>query len=183
MRFQNKYRIESARCPSWDYRRKGYYFVTICTDKRRPLFGVIMKGEMRLTIFGQIARNAWIETCNKRDNLKLDEFVVMPDHFHAIVAIIYNKTEHARDVARYVSCSNCTSPSNREHPMPIPPRPGSLSAIIRAFKSAVTKRIHEITRDDRVIWQTRFHDYIVRNRIQLRRIRRYIRDNPKRCHK
>ncbi|PSQ84773.1 MAG: hypothetical protein BRD42_11075 [Bacteroidetes bacterium QS_3_64_15] len=61
------------------------------------------------------------------------------------------------------------------------PEPSTLSTVIGAFKSAVTRRINEKRETPgETVWQSSFHDHIVRNRNQLRRIRHYIRTNPRR---
>jgi REP element-mobilizing transposase RayT len=58
-------------------------------------------------------------------------------------------------------------------------RAGTLSTIMGCFKSAVTRRINEKRNNPgATVWQSSFHDHIVRNREELHRIRRYIRTNP-----
>ena len=63
------------------------------------------------------------------------------------------------------------------------PVPGSLPTVVRAFKSAVTRRINQI-RDTPggTVWQRGYHEHVVRNEHDLERIRRYIRENPARWH-
>ncbi|UCH65710.1 MAG: transposase, partial [Ignavibacterium sp.] len=56
---------------------------------------------------------------------------------------------------------------------------GSLSSIIRSFKSASSKRINEINGTiGTKVWQSRFYDHIIRNDNDLHRIRTYIQNNP-----
>jgi putative transposase len=62
MLYHNKYRIESTRCPKWDYSSPGYYFITIMTHDRGHLFGEIAAGEMHLNEFGKIANEEWRKT-------------------------------------------------------------------------------------------------------------------------
>lgn len=40
-KFQNKYRIPSARLQNWNYGWNAWYFVTICTQNRKHFFGNI----------------------------------------------------------------------------------------------------------------------------------------------
>ena len=54
-KFQNKYRIPSARAPFWDYGWNASYFVTICTHNHICYFGDIVEGEMILSDIGEIA--------------------------------------------------------------------------------------------------------------------------------
>jgi putative transposase len=52
MLYEKKYRIESARLQGWDYRSRGWYFVTICTHHRQPIFGQIAGNQIRSTALG-----------------------------------------------------------------------------------------------------------------------------------
>ena len=84
--FQNNYRIKSARHPNWDYRLKSYYFITICTKNRINYFGEIIDHKIHLSKIGQIVKFEWLKT-GERNNVILDEWVIMPDHFHCIVQL------------------------------------------------------------------------------------------------
>ncbi|MFH0776659.1 MAG: transposase [Patescibacteria group bacterium] len=194
--FQDKYRIKSSRLSGFDYSQDGYYFVTICTQNRENLFGKFRAGKMVLNELGKIVTVEWNQTAKIRHNVKLDAFVVMPNHLHGIVVIDNwndgkNVETHCnaflrndmrsekimgtnvdRDVARNVSTSMAENFSK------ISPKSGSLAAIIRGFKSATTKRIHQIHPAADRIWQTRFHDHIIRGENELNRIREYIWQNP-----
>jgi REP element-mobilizing transposase RayT len=75
----------SIRLPDYDYSQQGLYFVTICVQDRECLFGKIDESEMILNEIGKIVRNEWLKTAELRPNVKLHEFVVMPNHFHAIL--------------------------------------------------------------------------------------------------
>ncbi len=118
-KFQNKYRIASARLPRWNYGHQAAYFVTICTKNRRHWFGAIRGGTMHLSEIGKIAEQEWVKTPGIRPdmNLELGEFVVMPNHFHAIVIIGENtyNTQPRRDATHRVST-----------PTPIPPPPSRI---------------------------------------------------------
>ena len=78
-KFQNKYRIASARLPRWNYGHQAACFVTICTKNRRHWFGAIRGGTMHLSEIGKIAEQEWVKTPGIRPdmNLELGEFVVM----------------------------------------------------------------------------------------------------------
>src|SRR3989339_955558 len=77
----------SIRLPGFDYSEYGYYFVTICTYNREPLFGEIINGKIKLNDAGRIVFDEWNNTANIRKNVELDIFTVMPNHFHAIIKI------------------------------------------------------------------------------------------------
>lgn len=64
-KYRQKYRIPSARLPQWDYRNAGAYFITICTENRKPFFGHIAHGRMHLSPTGAIADVLWHEIKNK----------------------------------------------------------------------------------------------------------------------
>ena len=79
----------SYRLRHWDYGSNAPYFITICTQNRKHFFGEISNGKMHLSDIGKIVENEWIKTPNIRPEMQLElgEFVVMPNHFHAILII------------------------------------------------------------------------------------------------
>ena len=81
------YNRRSIRLKGYDYSSDGYYFITICTYQKQQIFGTIKNGIMHLNDYGKIAHNEWIESDQIRHELKLDEFIIMPDHMHGIVII------------------------------------------------------------------------------------------------
>jgi REP element-mobilizing transposase RayT len=177
--FRNKYRIGSKRCRGYDYSNSGNYFVTICTGNRIPYFGKIENGEMILSELGFCLKNEWIKTPSLRPemNISLDEFIIMPDHFHAIINIgnnRYNNMPYNCTHAMHgVSDKNDKFNFRNE----FMPQSNNLSSIMRGVKSAVTiyARKHNIDFQ----WQPRFHDHIIRTNSELFRIRKYIIENPK----
>ena len=81
----------SIRLKGYDYSQPGSYFVTICTEKRKHLFGNIVKGKMLLNNFGQIVEKNCVITENHFKDIKIDVHITMPNHFHVIIQIIrYN---------------------------------------------------------------------------------------------
>ena len=77
----------SIRLPAYDYAQAGAYFVTIVTNVRACLFGEILDGEMRLSKAGEIVAQEWQRSAEIREEIKLDEWVVMPNHIHGIIFI------------------------------------------------------------------------------------------------
>lgn len=100
-KFQNKYRIPSARHPNWDYRWNAAYFITICTKNREPYFGKISGGKMQLSNIGVIADLLWHTIKNHSKHVEMGEFVIMPNHIHGILIInnpsILFKNENEND--------------------------------------------------------------------------------------
>jgi len=96
-KFQNKYRIPSARLQTWDYANNGAYFITICTQNRHHFFGTIQNQEMQLSEIGKLAVQFWMEIPNHFPFIELGNFVVMPNHVHGI--LIINHSVETRFIA------------------------------------------------------------------------------------
>ena len=166
----------SIRLQNYDYSTAGAYFVTICTFERECLLGDVVDGEMRLNDAGQIVREEWLRTAELRKNVILDEFVVMPNHFHAIIHIHDNVGAHCMrpgpneraDIKR----AHVGAPLRRR-------KSGSIGSIIAGFKSAVTKRINQL-RDNpgAPVWQRNYYERVIRDDRELQSIQQYIVDNP-----
>ncbi|OGG89554.1 hypothetical protein A3C68_01210 [Candidatus Kuenenbacteria bacterium RIFCSPHIGHO2_02_FULL_42_29] len=164
----------SIRLPGFDYSEYGYYFVTICTYNREPLFGEIINGKIKLNDAGRIVFDEWNNTANIRKNVELDIFTVMPNHFHAIIKInrpvgAYGHTPistNANEDRAYIN-TPLQSPKN------------NLGAIIRGFKSATTTKINLLLNSPGVpVWQRNYYEHIVREEDELNNIRQYILENP-----
>src|SRR5476651_1516275 len=78
----------SIRLREYDYSAAGAYFVTICAQGRECLFGDVVDGAMRLNAAGEIVRAAWNVLPERSPDIMMDEFVIMPNHFHGIICIV-----------------------------------------------------------------------------------------------
>jgi len=145
--FKNRYRIPSARLPSWNYGSEGMYFITICTQSREPFFGSIHWQFMCLSDVGCAATEEWLKTPSLRPdmNLRLAEFVVMPNHFHAILGIGENEYNRGNDPRRDAmhGVSSYDDDNNRDAKHRVStqgfgPQSKNLASIVRGYKSAVT---------------------------------------------
>jgi len=169
----------SIRLRGYDYSRPGAYFVTLCTQNRECLFGNVTGGVMHLNELGKIIQSEWFRTKEIRNEIKLDAFVVMPNHLHGVVVIGENETEKSNDSGRFVVGATGRSPLRTEPTKP-GPRSRSLGAFIAGFKSITTKRIHTIPGMEFFrVWQRNYYERIVRDDNELNRIRWYIINNPK----
>ena len=56
---------------------------------------------MFLNKFGAIVKDEWLKTTQLRKNVKLDEYIIMPNHFHGV--IILEDINNQKDTARRVS--------------------------------------------------------------------------------
>ena len=194
-RFLNKYRIPSARAAWWDYRKNGIYYVTICTKDRKHYFGEIAPIQtlhatsvMVFSDIGKIAHQFWLDIPSHFPFAILDKFVIMPNHVHGIIVINHDLTPVDREtLVVYVDPLHATDlhkPEQPEQPeqhknhkmSKISPKTGSLSSVIRSFKSAVTNWCNKNKFEFE--WQSRFYDRIIRNDDELWRIRKYIKNNP-----
>lgn len=178
-RYQNKYRIASARVP-WHAYDGGVYFVTICTAGKQHYLGEIVDASepyMQLSAMGEQADVCWRAIPEHFPHVELGDFVVMPNHVHGIVIIHGDDAfgvhpsggtqplEETQNFASLPACANRFAPQSR-----------NLASVIRGFKVGVTRyaREHRLPFG----WQPRFYDHIVRNQNELNRIAQYIADNP-----
>lgn len=162
----------SIRLKDYDYSRAGAYFLTICSWNRECLFGDIADGEMRLNEFGKVVKRQWVQTGVVRTNVELDEFQIMPNHFHGI--IILNDNVGATPRVAQESAIHRIAPTKD-----IPgARSGSIGAIIGQFKSIATKRINAIRNTPCFpVWQRNYYEHIIRTNNEMNRIREYIINN------
>ena len=179
-KFKNKYRIPSARAAWWNYANNGFYFITICTAGREYLFGYIQNNEMVLSEIGNIVQQEWEKSFEIRTELFCDAFVIMPNHIHGIVQIDKNEPDpvetHGR--ASLLQQQSKLQPQSKKHGIAYRP-PKSISSFAAGFKSSATKRINEYRNTPQLpVWQSRFHDHIIRNQDEYNRIKQYIETNP-----
>jgi REP element-mobilizing transposase RayT len=167
---ENKFykRKLAPRLKDFDYSSDGAYFVTICTKDRENFFGIIRNDKTFLNQCGEIIRQKWLWLTQQYPYVRLDEFVVMPNHFHGI--LIIDSFSHGRDRSRPVSTN--------ERPTSIKPNKiKPLPELIGAFKTTSSKQMHKSIRSD-FQWQRSFYDHIIRDEDELNRIRDYIKLNP-----
>jgi REP element-mobilizing transposase RayT len=154
---------KNIRLKEYDYSQPGEYFVTICTKDREHRFGRIVKGRMSMNDHGTVVESCWKEIPKHYQNIGLDEFTVMPDHFHGIVMILEKSIVGAT------------------HASPQQGKRNRLGDVVGSFKSAATKRMNETSGTPGVsVWQRGYYDHIIRDEQSLDRIRDYIIDNPRR---
>jgi len=170
-KYAGKYRNESTRMPSWDYAGKGLYFITFITEGREECFGEIDENnEIVLSYLGIIANDEWYKSFEIRKELLLHEYILMPNHLHAIVEL--------------------TTPSQKSKmPLEFKRKPKSLSSFIAGYKTATTNRIDDyidlhnldtpkFNRENK-LWHRNYHDHIIRNKEEYYRIKQYIKNNPR----
>jgi putative transposase len=146
---KNKAECENKlRLPEFDYSQAGAYFVTICADERRSLFGKVHGSQVSESDIGNIVSRCWEELPLVYSFIALDAWVLMPNHFHGIL---------------WIGNENSAKKS--------------LSRIIAGFKSIVTSKVKREMCVSK-IWQPNFYEHVIRSEKELLNIREYIANNP-----
>lgn len=167
----------SIRLKGYDYTLAGAYFITIVTHERGCLFGEIANGEMTQNKFGLVAQQMWDKLPARFRNVELGAFIVMPNHIHGIILLDGTCRGIAEGATDSVDQSTRYAPTpQRQFGKMIP---GSIPAIVRAYKSSVAYRIN-LMRGLRnaSVWQRNYYEHIIRNADEAERIEHYIISNP-----
>ena len=136
--------------------RNGWFFVTCQVAHNKSIFGAIVGERCELNDLGRRVEEYWRAMPSKYPELELDEFVLMPNHFHAIVRVHYR-------------------PANKEQ---------HLGFLIGRFKGGTgfiygkLRRLVEVEDIGEHLWQQDYWDKIITNESQLAAYRKYIRENP-----
>lgn len=165
------------RLPGYDYSSPGNYFITINTKDKIEFFGEIVDGEMVLNETGKIIKEEWLKLKN-RFPIELDEFVIMPNHFHGIVFLrgenFVGECLRGRNLINQIPTMFKSKINNN----PMETKDVTLGYVIRYFKGKVSFVIHRSNPRLNFKWQSRFYDRVVRTEKELSKIRKYIRENP-----
>ena len=169
----NIHHRKSIRLKGYDYSKEGLYYITICTEDRKCLFGKIVpvgvenfqprRKEMILNDAGKIANECWLMIPEHFPDVFLHEHIVMPNHIHGIIEL----TKSPVGVQNF-------EPRRNEYQKIIP---RSIGSIVRGFKIGVTKWFRNNT-DIVKVWQRDYYEHIIRNKHSYGRITDYIIENP-----
>jgi putative transposase len=184
-KFKNKYRISSTRLKNWDYAYNGAYFITICTRNKEHFFGEIVcfdgENEINLNEIGRLANQFWEEIPKHFPFVELGNYQVMPNHVHGILIInksnVVSETLPSDVETLHCNVSTQNGIKKNQQMSKISPKSGTISTIIRSYKSVVTKNAHYIHANFE--WQERFFDNIIWDSISFDRIQNYIENNVK----
>ena len=176
-------RRRSIRLRGYDYTRAGAYFITICTQNRECMFGEIADRKMVLNPAGNMIQTVWDEIPFHYAGIDIDAFTVMPNHIHGIIVI-------TRSVAvPTVGAGPRACPDNGQ-PRGVAPTETagtaglSLGDMVHRFKTMTTKRYADGVKQSgwqsfpRKLWQRNYWEHIIRDEMELNRIREYIHTNP-----
>ena len=174
----NKHHRRSIRLPGYDCSQSGAYFITICAYRRQCLFGDVVDGRMVLNQYGKIIVDTYQWLCQRYPYLHTDEWIVMPNHFHAIMVII-DKPRTNRDRSRRGGSRTAPTINKQYNADTIDKKRKPLGRLIGAFETVSTKKIN-ILRDSpgTPIWQRNYYEHIIRNPDAMDKIRQYIVNNP-----
>ena len=154
------------RLKEYDYSQAGGYFITICTHNREYLFGQVVNYQMMLNKTGETVKQWWLKLEDKFINVKLDNYVVMPNHIHGIIVVI------EKDKVGAIHELPLQSGMMLRRQMLIPKTVGY-------FKMNSAKYINRL-RDAMgyPLWQRNYYEHVIRNENELDRITEYIQNNP-----
>ncbi len=182
----------SIRLKGYDYTQKGLYFVTICCQNRKHFYGNIENGIMILNDAGKMIEKWYYELENKFPNIKCQEMVVMPNHFHCIIENVGTVGTDLRICPNSKSITGEHVPITGEH-VPITgehvPITGEhvgspLHRMVQWFKTMSTNeyirgvKTKNWKRFDGKLWQRNYWEHIIRNEKSYHKISDYIKNNP-----
>lgn len=195
----------SIRLKGYDYAQAGLYFVTICCQHRTCFFGEIMNGEMILNAAGKMIEKWYDELENKFPDIKCQEMIVMPNHFHCIIENIgsvqvgadlrvrpntHNQPNNILGEPNNIlgEPNNILDKSNPilgEHNPIMGEHIGSpLHRVVQWFKTMTTNeyirnvKSNNWQRFDGKLWQRNYWEHIIRNEKSYHTISEYIKKNP-----
>ncbi|MEK6614936.1 MAG: transposase [Bacteroidota bacterium] len=184
----NIHHRRSIRLKGYDYSQAGLYFITICVQDRKHLFGKIENKKMILNDFGIIAYQQWQKLSEHFPNFELDVFQIMPNHIHGIVAL----TESVGATLAVTPNDNPVTPNDnpvadetRATARVAPTKSKTVGNIVGTYKSLVAngcleqfklKNPNEIMGK---LWQRNYHEHIIRDEQSYQHISDYIINNPK----
>jgi len=219
-----KHHRKSIRLKGYDYSQAGLYFITICVQDRECLFGKIVgaplvvdpndvntqnnhaqneKGqpqgikrtaEMILNDAGKMVENEWLKIPHRFTNVHLHEYVVMPNHFHAIMEIVGATLVVAQNVVaqnvvdQNIVAQNKMADNENENGQPqgiAPTKPKTVGDMVGAFQSIVTVEYIRGVKQlgwqpfNGKLWQRNYWENIIRDEQSYQRISAYIINNPK----
>jgi putative transposase len=154
----------SVRLRGWDYARPGSYFITVCVEGKEHRFGEVVEGETIPSAVGKMVDLVWKQVPRRFKGVVLDDHVIMPNHFHAIVRITGTEPHGGADQDTHVG---------------VP-----LHRIVQWFKTRTTNEYIRGVRESNWVpfrerlWQRNYYEHIIRNARDLGLIRGYVATNP-----
>ena len=183
----------TIRRQGYDYSSAGLYFVTVCTHEHEHLFGGITDNVMQLSDAGRVVETIWTGLPERFPMVTLDEFVVMPNHFHGIILLSDRRGEPCVRPDDHVGgrgepCVRTNDQGDHKEgdhkDRPYGTSVNSLGRVMQAFKSITTVAYvagveqHGWPPFPGRLWQRNYYERIIRDERELNNIREYIVNNP-----
>ncbi|MCF6775147.1 hypothetical protein L3V83_01045 [Thiotrichales bacterium 19X7-9] len=187
----------SIRLKGYDYSSKGFYFVTICTQNRQHFFGKIINEKLYLNDAGKMISHIWQQIPEIHNHINLHDYIIMPNHFHAIIEISVRAesiSAHSESISipsKHITTSNRANmefaPTNLSNNIKSAPtgKISGLPQIIQTFKRYTTIEYMKGVKSknwqpfDKKLWQRNYYEHIIRNQPAYLNISNYIKNNPK----
>jgi REP element-mobilizing transposase RayT len=168
-------RRKHPRLKGYDYSSAGYYFITICTFARQPIFACTSVGAIQespeanqpfilyQSSAGDIVERVLLEIPNRYPSVKIDKYVIMPNHIH-LIAVVSEEERTVREPSLHVG------------------KRSLISKMVGYLKMNVSKEVR--TKDSNLVhvWQKSYHDRIIRSEVEYQRIWQYIDENMLKWH-
>ncbi len=154
--------------------------MTVCTKHKENLFGTIRRNILVFNKAGSMIQSVWDKLPDHFGYIKLDQFIIMPNHIHGIIFLVGAPLVGALS-SNTAQDNNKVKPDNtRAGTRPAP----TLGNVVGIFKSISTHQYalnvhsHNWPPFPGKLWQRNYYEHIIRNEDELNQIREYIRHNP-----
>jgi len=196
-KFADKFKLKSSRLNNWDYSTPGYYFITICTLNHNNFFGKIIDNKIIYSKRGEIAKSELSKTFEIRKNIKLQEWIIMPNHLHILMEIKYQidniiETHTVRLYNEKINSSilqaqdmnniqNKNTDNNKRDAYNASLQKINIKSnqiipkVMKLFKASVKSKCNH--QNLWFSWQPRFHDQIIKDGKELLIVKEYIKNN------
>ena len=140
------------RLEDYDYSQNVAYFVTICTQDRKPVLGTIVGDGFPVpNQIGEIAEEYIRRISEKYSEVTVDRYVIMPDHIHILLRI-----------------------DGTGNPSP------TMGNVVGWYKYQVTKQVNLLRNmPGEKLFQRSYYDHVIRNQQDYDEIWQYIENKPR----
>jgi len=172
---------KSIRVKGYDYSQPGGYDVTVCIHAHKCVFGNVKNCEMVLNDAGRMIEKWWQKIPDKYNTVEIDEYRVMPNHFHGIIKFVGADAcarPNALNNERYNNDAYTDEKGQARLSAP------TVGTVIQWFKTMSTNEyIRNVKTEkwlpfDKRLWQRNYYEHIIRNESDLTRVQEYIVNNP-----
>ncbi len=158
-------RRKNIRLRDYDYAQAGVYFITICIKNKCPLLWDVPVGTINycppLSRYGQIVDNAINSIHKIYPSVKIDKYVIMPNHIHMLMSLSVND-------GRAMPAPTEIKPCRGDQWSPVL----KIGSIIQQLKGYASRQAGF------TLWQKGYYDHVIRNEQDYLARWKYIDDNP-----